>query len=612
MIERTLDPGVSLQPSPAGRRTFAFAAAMPPRAEQLFPSDGWLEAIARSGYTHVCLQNDHFFHPEMELRDYGENVCRLFFLFDFISGPRRRTYQAWLAAVDRRCGDFGLKLAVELWEPRLSRLARRMLPAEWMGPAHPDGWYQMLCVGHPDARRWLLEGFQSLLRVAPRLDTVILGINDNSALLCDERCPRCAPTPVFDRLGSLYRDVETACHGVRTGCRLMPYDWMWDQHHYEAVFSRLARPPAVLTRLERHAEYLPDPSHPEWKAMVFDQSLSCDSIGTDFLASKKAMAARGGDILIMPTPSGMFESWMAPHVPAVGRLAKKFDLMRREGVAGWVDFDCGGVTEGLMLDLISVIQRQPQAGMDKWLSATANMRYGEVASAAAAREAWAKFDAALGWSPCALEFDDVTCFSGRFSAALAILPMHPFLPQRLVGTYAKKKIMHFDPHLLATPKSIPALRHLLPKMVEDGTAGLEAYDRVIQSANGRFRDLAEVDRLIGELAVLTWRSAANFSAWAAAILGDKTVDLFRTLADEIGVVRRYREISYDARIDHGNMTHHWERAIALSVPQASADLYHAVECDHLASWTDPNPVPHLSGDFFAWKIAHLEQQISQV
>ena len=217
---------------------------MPPRAEQLFPSDGWLEAIARSGYTDVCLQYDHFFHPEMELRDYGENVCRLFILFDFVSGPRRRTYQAWLAAVDRLCGDFGLKLAVELWEPGLSRLARRVLPAEWMGPAHPAGWYQMLCVGPPDARRWLLDGCQSFLRVAPCLDTVILGINDNSALLCDERCPRCAREETVESwvpmAFSLTRRPVSAAPGdfgihASTGSEAISPDWRLLSHRDFAI-----------------------------------------------------------------------------------------------------------------------------------------------------------------------------------------------------------------------------------------------------------------------------------------------------------------------------------------------------------------------------------------
>jgi hypothetical protein len=36
-------------------RCFRFAAASPPRGEHMFPSDNWLQAVAKAGYTHCIL-----------------------------------------------------------------------------------------------------------------------------------------------------------------------------------------------------------------------------------------------------------------------------------------------------------------------------------------------------------------------------------------------------------------------------------------------------------------------------------------------------------------------------------------------------------------------------
>ncbi|MFZ2656541.1 MAG: hypothetical protein WAX69_16530 [Victivallales bacterium] len=311
--------------------TFPFAAAMPPRAEMNFPSDRWLKSIAAAGYSHVCLQADPFFHPEMQLRDTGENTCHLLHLYDISAGPRRRSYQAWIGAAGKRAADFGLRLTLELWEPRLSRHARQVLPPEWKGPPISGGWVEPLCIGNPEARKWLIENFKILLRASGQIDCLVLGVNDNNAFLC-RNCPRC-PEPETERLGSLYSDIEDACLEVNQDFRMV---------------------------------------------------------------------------------------------------------------------------------------------------------------------------------------------------------------------------------------------------------------------------------------VLSWRSNINFFDWAAALNGDRAVDLKAVLSDEIATTCEYRDLCRDPRADHGNSTLAFERMLSMSVPQASADFYHAVECDNLVSWIDPNPFPEHSGDFFAWKIAHLERQIKEL
>ena len=76
----------------SARSAFPLSLALPPRSEQSFPTDTWLAAIHHAGYSHLCLQNDPFFHPEMDLRHWGENMFRLLGVFDLTKGSRHNSY----------------------------------------------------------------------------------------------------------------------------------------------------------------------------------------------------------------------------------------------------------------------------------------------------------------------------------------------------------------------------------------------------------------------------------------------------------------------------------------------------------------------------------------
>ena len=589
--------------------TFRFAAAMPPRAEAIFPTTGWLAAVAAAGYTHLCLQNDPFFHPEMDLRDCGENTFRLLSLFDMTAGPRRHAYQQWLNAVDAHAARHGLKLVLELWEPRLTRLARRTLPAPWKGPQGPGGWMEPLCVGFPPARQYVLNGFQTLARAMPHLEALVLGINDNSAVLCGPACARCGAFEVRQRLGELYADIEKACRQVRADLRVIAYDWMWNEQHYQAVFGRLRGRPAVLTRMERGVDHTPAPEYPQWHGAVFDESIGCDGLGADFRRSQRLMVQRHGEVLVMPTLSGMFESFQLPYVPAVGQVARKFERMRREAVTGWVDYDCGGIHEGLMLDLVQVVQHGPQASVDEWLTALATRRYGPGA-ALLARRIWDGFDAAARLWPGQLEIEGIAGFSGRFGVAMGLLPLHPFLPERLGdGAEAKRPHFHFDPHCFARPRALAPVRGLLAQVRQSVAEVPALLEQLAASAAPERRGAVELDGAIAQLVLLNWRSVSNFFEWAAARQGDSSVDLPTVLRDEMKTTRRFQELAIRPELGYGNMTWHPERSVAMSVPQAAADLWRPVTINQCAAWVN-QPCPEPVGDLWAWKIAHLERQLA--
>jgi hypothetical protein len=111
------------------------------------------------------------------------------------------------------------------------------------------------------------------------------------------------------------------------------------------------------------------------------------------------------------------------------------------------------------------------------------------------------------------------------------------------------------------------------------------------------------------MVLLNWRSVANFFAWAAAHYGDESVDLPSVLRDEIETTRRFRELAIRPELGYGNMTWHPERCVAMSVPQASADLWRQVEINRCVAWKN-QPCIEQVGDLWNWKIAHLEKQLA--
>jgi hypothetical protein len=336
--------------------------------------------------------------------------------------------------------------------------------------------------------------------------------------------------------------------------------------------------------MERAASYTPDPAHPEWSGHVFDESVGCDALGPDFARAKKIADSYGGPVYVMPTLSGMFEGWELPYVPAAGQMAKKFDRMRRENVAGWVDYDCGGIHKGLMLDLVRVVQRTPGASLDEWLQLLARERYGSAA-AGIAREAWEAFDRGVRIFPSVLDFSSISEFSGRFGVAIGLTPMHPFVAERArQARDLGETHFFFDPHNFLTSEAMPAVRHCLGKALEFAHKGRTDFDRLIPETQRAARANAEFDAKMAELTVLAWKSASNFYEWAAAVQGDESVPIAAVLRDEIEVTRRYRELQSLPELEVGNMTWAWQLEVAKSIPE-------------------------VTGDFSDWKIKDLERQL---
>lgn len=545
--------------------TFQFAAAMQPRAEQLFPSERWLKALAAAGMSHLFLQIDPFFHPERspgEAQDFGLSLLGL---FDMVDGPVSGSYQAWLRGVSDAAGRHGLKLGMEMWEPVVPEFARQTMPAEWFGPPITKAGYKPLCVSQPGARAWLLKAFQILLSAAPAMDAIALGTGDNGAELCDERCPRCGSVPIQQRYSDLCRDIAKACREVRSDFQLIPYDWEWPDDYFEPTLAKLPPHSFIVTRLERFAAVTPDPEQPNWSGHVYDQSLGCDQLGPGFRRAQNAARNHNANVLAMPTLSGMFEGWQLPYVPAAGQVAKKFALMRAEKCAGWLDYDCGGIHEGLVLDLVGIVQHNPQSSAEEWLRLLAVARYGEQA-VATALATWKAFDAAVQGFPAVLDFESIHDYPGRFGVAASLIPMHPFLPERaILGKDAGTDHSWFDPHNFLTREAIVAVRTCMQRALEYAQGGWSHAQKLVSQTMPSNRASAQFDASMAELTCLSWQSISNFFAWAAFLQGDGSVPIEREIENEIAGTQRYRQLLGRPDLQVGNMTWAWQEQVAWSL-----------------------------------------------
>jgi hypothetical protein len=282
--------------------------------------------------------------------------------------------------------------------------------------------------------------------------------------------------------------------------------------------------------------------------------------------------------------------------------------MRKEGVKGWVDYDCGGIHEGLMLDLVSVVQHNPKASVKDWLHLLAVKRYQSPQAVEGALAAWKAFDRAVEFFPAILDFKSIPSYSGRFGIAMGLVPMMPFLPER--ARQAKdfeQEYFWFDPHNFLGHEALPAMRHCMSRALEFGQKGLDLSRIVTAQASSQSCSNAKFDETMATLTVLAWQSIANFFTWAAGVQGDRSVSLETVIRNEIEVTRQYRELQIRPELEVGNMMWAWQRELARSIPQAATDTYN---CSKLTKDAVTRPFPRLAGDYYAWKIAGLEEQLS--
>jgi hypothetical protein len=245
-----------------------------------------------------------------------------------------------------------------------------------------------------------------------------------------------------------------------------------------------------------------------------------------------------------------------------------------------------------------------------WLHSLVEKRYQTPQAKESALATWKAFDRAVDFLPAVLDFKSIRGYSGRFGIAMGLVPMMPFLPER--ARQAKdfeQEFFWFDPHNFLTQEALPAMRHCMSRALEFGQEGLQLSKTLTSQVSPQSHWNAQYDEAMATLTVLAWQSISNFFSWAASVQGDKSVPLVNVIRDEIEVTRGYRELQIRPELEVGNMMWAWQRELARCIPQAATDTYN---CSKLSNAAVNRPFPELAGNFYAWKIAGLEEQLKAI
>lgn len=568
-------------------RLFPVAHAFPPRAERPYPSGVWLEAVKQAGYSHVILMNNPF------------HDFRLVDIWSFTTGPHAGRLQTWIEKMSEMVSQYNLKLSMILWEPRMPVPGpQSQLPPHWTRIEDPPKRWERWIIkinSVPEAREWMLNGFKMILEKAPSLDTFILGTNDNQ-VIWELESETNSPAIL---MAEFYRDLYNNCRQIRPST-IIPYSWNWDITYNEPIFSSLPAGTPIVTRIERGTMYTPDILHPEWSGIVQDMAMGPDTLGNEFEEALNMRKNYNTQLITMISLSGMFEGWDIPYIPAIGQMLSKFDKMREQKVTGWVDYDCGGIHEGLMTDLVKVVQSHPKASKQEWQRLIATNRYGEDAVSNAI-SAWNNFDHGIKAYPAVVGFPPPGRTEFNLIAfILGHVPMMPFFQELifLADNYERLTAYSRDPHYWLHSDALPVFLTLIKKAVPFAEKGFQHYKNILQktSLTETCRKNAQKDTDIAELAMLSWQSVENFFEWAAAVKGiDTERDLSGILQSEIGVTSRYRELALRPELQVGNMT--W---------LTSGEIRNIANSVNPDNDTDRK---NKGQDWYQWKIDHLRRQL---
>jgi hypothetical protein len=214
--------------------------------------------------------------------------------------------------------------------------------------------------------------------------------------------------------------------------------------------------------------------------------------------------------------TGSMEAFFQPYVVAPRWYARKLKALRREGCAGWMDYDCGGMDSGLTFDLLQAAHEEPMAPLESWVNTTLARRYGDV-TARAAGPAMKALERAVELFPIDLFTTDARLLQAAgyvlgFCIATPLRPSDAW--QALPDTAYPAGRWMGDPHNYLAPRSHAELLRVLPAMVERQREGLSLLRAVPLPQKARQRTYFKYDLDLATAYTLMLESAWHFYAMA--------------------------------------------------------------------------------------------------
>lgn len=335
-----------------------------------------------------------------------------------------------LADAAERAAKYGVQFTYVVVGPKL-RSTHPVFQAHpsirGSGVASPAGGYSIHCLCSSDetVAAFYDETFTKLFRAVPKLAGMYFIIATESFYHCrmwrnpTHRCPRCYNQMQEDVVGSMLGRFADAVHRVNHDAFVLgwPYNTdPWDRPDGYEFVRRLPKNVGLFNQIDRKHWYEKD----GYRKLIWDYSIDYIGPATQVVERIK-IAKERGLTLFTKTETGIgLEVFQFPYVPALNRLADKWQVMRDlepDGVhQSWLFFGMFGTRAEELANWAAY----GQCSRDEYLRMMAARDFGPD-SVESVTAAWTEMSEAVGHIP------SIT-LTGYYVGPSFLGPCHPLIP----------------------------------------------------------------------------------------------------------------------------------------------------------------------------------------
>ncbi len=362
---------------------------------------------------------------------YGDLLCYVQSdILPELNHPDYDHHIAMLADAAKRAARFGVQFTYVVVGPKLRSthpVFQTHPSTRGSGVSSPTGDYSIHCLCSSDETiaAFYDETFTKLFRAVPELAGMYFIIATESFYHCrmwrnpTYRCPRCYEQVQEDVVGSMLGRIADAVQRVKSDAFVLgwPYNTdPWDRPDGYEFVRRLPKNVGLFNQIDRKHWYEKD----GYRKLIWDYSIDYIGPATQVVDRIK-IAKERGLTLFTKTETGIgLEVFQFPYVPALNRLADKWQVMRDlkpDGVhQSWLFFGMFGSRA----EELAHWAAYEQCSRDEYLRTMATRDFGPEATDSVVA-AWTAMSEAVGHIP------SIT-LAGYYVGPSFLGPCHPLIP----------------------------------------------------------------------------------------------------------------------------------------------------------------------------------------
>ena len=397
-----------------------FSLAMPGRPEIFDFDDRSAQFYKDCGYTGIYLENDYCRFGSHATWGCWIGVCEVLSLWRFSKDESADKYLDWIRAQTEVAHSHGLKVYLKVWEPRVPCFVRNRLPLEVRGsPSH--GALPNACISAPAGNRFIREFHEEALQQLDMIDGLIVGVEDNFAGFCNKTCPHCAGKSHNDLILKYYRLLFDVVEEIRPELDIILYDWIVSDSFIPNDFiNKMIKVSGnslrTVTRFTQFAHQKIQGYNGPSKG-IMDVTLAVDEPGP--LTQSYLPLIKSGKLKLLDmVPTGnSLEFFGHPYAPVPGIFFKRWQRILKHGYDGFVDYDCGGMTPGIISEAMRRFIKIDCMDENDFLQGLAEQTYGKQAVGTVIK-AWQFAEEALRAYPQDMAPSGVSLYSGRLGLSM--------------------------------------------------------------------------------------------------------------------------------------------------------------------------------------------------